>query len=364
MEDKIMKKSTIRSHLFCLLTFVCLAATQTALAHGISDADRAAMLEGGYARYIGLGASHMLTGYDHLLFLFGVMFFLYKFKDVAKFITAFTLGHCITLIGATFMKISMNYFMIDALIALTVVYKGFDNLDGFKRWLNMKSPNMLRLVFIFGLIHGFGLSTRLQQLPLGDDALGLFLRIISFNIGVEVGQIAALSVMLLVLAGWRKTASFAKFSGVANAGLIVCGILLFLMQMHGFMHESEPSQEVESPAVTSEQGINEGLQWSEPVTLTVPPGSGLEHKFRVSEGRELQYSWSSDGGDLFYDLHGEPEGAPANEFVSFEKGTKGSSKGSVVPPFTGTLGWYWANKGVDPVAVTVKVRGNVQTKNQ
>jgi hypothetical protein len=119
-----------------------LITAERAQAHGISDADRAAMLGGGYLRYVGLGASHMLTGYDHLLFLFGVMFFLTKFKDIAKYITAFTLGHCITLIGATFMKISMNYFMIDALIALTVVYKGFDNLGGFRRYLNVESPDL------------------------------------------------------------------------------------------------------------------------------------------------------------------------------------------------------------------------------
>ncbi|NQU38560.1 MAG: HupE/UreJ family protein [Lentisphaerae bacterium] len=106
-----------------LAVLLLLVVTQTAEAHGISAADRAAMLSGGYARYIGLGASHMLTGYDHLLFLLGVMFFLTRFRDIAKFITAFTLGHCITLIGATFMKVSINYFMIDALIAYSGTYR-------------------------------------------------------------------------------------------------------------------------------------------------------------------------------------------------------------------------------------------------
>ena len=103
----------------------------------------------------------MIRGYDHLLFLFGVIFFLTEFKDIVKFITTFTAGHCITLIAATFMGISANYFLVDAVIALTVIYKGFDNLDGFKKFFKCESPNLLLLVFIFGLIHGFGLSTRL-----------------------------------------------------------------------------------------------------------------------------------------------------------------------------------------------------------
>lgn len=204
-------------------------------AHGISEADKAAMLEGGYMRFVGLGASHMLTGYDHLLFLFGVIFFLRKFTDIVKFITVFTIGHSITLIFATFMGITANYFLVDAVIALTVIYKGFDNIDGFQKYLGMRSPNLLFLVFIFGLIHGFGLSTRLQQIPLGEGSL--LLQIISFNIGVEFGQVAALTVMLGFLIPWRKTESFRRFSSAANVGLITLGGLLFLMQMHGYLHE-------------------------------------------------------------------------------------------------------------------------------
>ncbi len=163
-----------------------------------------------------------------------MIFFLTKFKDILKLITVFTLGHSVTLIFATFMGITANYFLIDAIIALTVFYKGFDNVDGFKKYLNMDAPNIMKLVFAFGLIHGFGLSTRLQQLPLGDD--GLLLRIISFNIGVEVGQVSALLVMLLLLSGWRKTASFLQFSKASNVGLMFAGVLLFMMQMHGYSH--------------------------------------------------------------------------------------------------------------------------------
>jgi len=132
------------------------------------------------------------------------------------------------------MQITANYYLVDAVIALTVFYKGFDNVDGFKKYLGIESPNLLKLVFAFGLIHGFGLSTRLQQLPLGED--GLLMRIISFNIGVELGQIGALTVMLLLLFSWRQSESFKKFSNAANCGIMAAGILLFLLQMHGYSH--------------------------------------------------------------------------------------------------------------------------------
>lgn len=211
-----------------------------AWAHGISAEDRQRMLDGGYLQYVGLGASHMLTGYDHLLFLFGVVFFLTRFSDVAKFVTVFTLGHCITLVLATFFKITWNYYLVDALIALSVVYKGFDNNGGFQRHFEMKSPNLLVAVFGFGLLHGFGLSTRLQQLPLGDDGLAMLWRILSFNLGVEVGQIAALTVMVGLLAVWRRRASFQRFSVIANLALMYVGGLLLLMQLHGYLHDADP----------------------------------------------------------------------------------------------------------------------------
>lgn len=210
-------------------------------AHGISDSDKQRMLEGGYLQYVGLGATHMLSGYDHLLFLFGVVFFLTTFKDIAKFVTVFTLGHCITLIFGTFLQITWNYYLVDALIAISVIYKGFDNNGGFQKHFGIASPNLLVMVFGFGLLHGFGLSTRLQQLPLGDDKTSILLRILSFNVGVEIGQIAALTVMLALLAIWRKRASFARFSVLANTGLIYAGVLLLLMQLHGYQHDTDPN---------------------------------------------------------------------------------------------------------------------------
>lgn len=209
-------------------------------AHGISEADKLSMLNGGYFNYMWLGATHMLTGYDHLLFIFGVIFFLSSFKDIVKFISVFTFGHCITLIFATFLKITANYYLIDAVIALSVMYKGYENIDGFKKHFDWQPPSLLKMVFAFGLIHGFGLSTRLQQLPLGDDKQSMLFRILSFNVGVEFGQIIALTAMLILLSGWRKTKSFAKFSKMANVGLIAGGIFLFFMQFHGYWHFSDP----------------------------------------------------------------------------------------------------------------------------
>src|SRR5215217_7860546 len=123
---------------FAAFILAHLLLTLTASAHGISEADKQGILEGGNLEYIKLGATHMLTGYDHLLFLFGVMFFLTRFGDIVKFITAFTLGHCVTLILATLLHIKANYYLIDAVIALTVCYKAFDNLDGFRRYINVQ----------------------------------------------------------------------------------------------------------------------------------------------------------------------------------------------------------------------------------
>ncbi len=223
-----------------LLALLFAALPLVAWAHGISEADRQNMLDGGYLRYIGLGASHMLTGYDHLLFLFGVVFFLTGFKDVAKFVTVFTLGHCITLIFATYYQITWNYYLVDALIAISVIYKGFDNNGGFQKYFDMKSPNLLWAVFGFGLLHGFGLSTRLQQLPLGDDATAMLLRILSFNLGVELGQIAALTVMVGLLALWRHRPSFQRFSFAANLALIYAGVYLLFVQLHGYQHDIDP----------------------------------------------------------------------------------------------------------------------------
>ena len=224
-----------------ILSALLLPAT-IAFAHGISAADKQAMLDGGNLKYIWLGATHMLSGYDHLLFLFGVVFFLNTLKDIVKFVSVFTLGHSITLILATFMGVNANYYLIDAVIAISVIYKAFDNNKGFQNYLHVKSPNLLWMVFLFGLIHGFGLSTRLQQLPLGEDAPSMLLRIVSFNIGVEFGQIVALIPILFILMLWRKKESFMQQSKVANYALMFAGFMLLLMQLHGYLHTTNEEE--------------------------------------------------------------------------------------------------------------------------
>ena len=232
-----MSRLVARTHPWVFSTGILACALWAALrpeahAHGISESSRAAMAEGGLLDYVWLGAEHMVTGYDHLLFLFGVIFFLKGFRDIVRFITAFTLGHCITLLGATLMGITANAWLIDAVIALSVIYKGFENLDGFKNVLKVKVPDLLVMVFVFGLIHGFGLSTRLQELPLGDE--GIVTRILAFNVGVELGQIAALSVMLAFFALWRSSKSFARFDRAANGLLCLAGGGLFVYQIAGY----------------------------------------------------------------------------------------------------------------------------------
>lgn len=200
-------------------------------AHDVSSADQAILRSGGLWAYIRVGATHMLTGYDHLLFLAGVVFYLKTFKDILKFITVFTIGHCITLIGATYAGITANEHLVDAVIALSVLYKGFENLGGFER-IKVKSPDLLVMVGIFGLIHGFGLSTRLQSFDMGE---GQFLaKILCFNLGVEVGQILALIPIVFLLTISRKHQQFPAFYKAVNWYLIFAGIGLFMYQLHGF----------------------------------------------------------------------------------------------------------------------------------
>ncbi|MFT4578869.1 MAG: hydrogenase/urease accessory protein HupE [Nitrospinales bacterium] len=213
--------------------------TSFAYAHGMSEEEKQSILQGGNLQYLKIGATHMLTGYDHLLFVLGIVFFLTTFMDVVKYITAFTIGHSITLITATLMGVTVNYFLIDAVIALSVCYIGYENLGGFKE-LFKKGLNMIWAVFIFGLIHGLGLSSRLQQLPLGEE--GIVWRILSFNLGIELGQIAALCVMVALLFKWRRTPSFQKFSNISNNALIYAGAFLFLFQMHGYSHTLDPDE--------------------------------------------------------------------------------------------------------------------------
>lgn len=214
-----------------LLGSLLFAAPILLYAHGVDPADQAVLDNGGLPEYIWVGAKHMLTGYDHLLFLAGVVFYLSGFRDIVRFITVFTIGHSITLTGATYLGIRADEHLIDAVIALSVLYKGFENLGGFKR-LGVKAPHLLLMVFTFGLIHGFGLATRLQAFSLGE---GQFLaKILSFNVGVELGQIAALVPLVFIITRWRRRRSYPAFYKAANWYLVVAGIGLFGYQLYGY----------------------------------------------------------------------------------------------------------------------------------
>ena len=182
----------------------------------------------------------MITGYDHPLFLFGVMFLLMSFRDVFRFVTAFTLGRGLTLLGATLLGWRANSFLVDAVIAVSVVCKGFDNLDGFRSAIGVRAPNLLAMVFAFGLVHGLGLSTRVQELSLPDN--GLVTRLLAFNTGVKLGRLAALTAMAWALALVREDIKdLGPFSRVANGGLVIAGgLLLLLFQLHGYLHAADP----------------------------------------------------------------------------------------------------------------------------
>ena len=235
-----------------------------AFGHGMSEAEKQSIIDGGNWHYLWLGATHMLSGYDHLAFVFGIVFFLTSFKDIVKYITAFTIGHSVTLIYATFNGIQINYFLIDAVIGLSVAYVAFHNLDGFRRLLDIKAPSLLAMITGLGLIHGLGLSTRLQQLPLNQDQL--LMNIIAFNVGVEAGQIIALAIMLMFLATWRKAPSFKPFSVAANYTLIGTGAFLFLMQMHGYAHTSNPDEF----GFSADNHIHEHLRMDEAAAASAP----------------------------------------------------------------------------------------------
>jgi hypothetical protein len=182
--------------------------------------------------FIYLGAKHMVTGYDHLLFLFGVIFFLYKMRDIGLYVSLFAIGHSTTLLIGTFFDISVSAYLIDAIIGLSVVYKALDNLGAFQRWFGVQ-PNTKLATLIFGFFHGFGLATKIQEFEISPD--GLFVNLIAFNIGVEIGQLLALSAILIVMSYWRQTASFFRHAYTANVVMMSAGFLLMSYQLCGYI---------------------------------------------------------------------------------------------------------------------------------
>ncbi len=208
-----------------------------ACAHGVSESDKG-FLQGstGIALlpYMYLGAKHMVTGYDHLLFLCGVIFFLYRMKDVGLYVTLFALGHSTTLLLGVLNGWHINAYLVDAIIGLSIVYRAFDNLGGFQTVFGVQ-PNKKAAVLTFGFVHGLGLATKLQDFALSAE--GLIPNMIAFNVGVELGQLLALGMILVVMRFWRTTPSFDRHALTSNFTLMAAGFILAGYQFTGFISQ-------------------------------------------------------------------------------------------------------------------------------
>ncbi|MEZ7516173.1 HupE/UreJ family protein [Flavobacterium frigidarium] len=224
----------MKSKKIIFLVLLLFVGISSVFAHGV-DENTQTFLTGNdgvaFGPFLYIGAKHMLTGYDHLLFLVGVIFFLYRPKEVFLYVSFFTIGHSTTLLLGVMSGISINAFLIDAIIALSIIYKGFDNLGGFKRFFG-KQPNTKVAVLIFGLFHGFGLASKLQNFKFEKE--GLFTNLLGFNIGVEIGQFIALTFVLILITIWRRYPSFIKFSTFTNTMLIAAGFVLLGYQLTGY----------------------------------------------------------------------------------------------------------------------------------
>lgn len=230
MSEQIMNKRFI-----ILATMVCIAIfIPEALAHGVTAGDKGYIQESTGPMplpFAYLGAKHMMTGYDHLLFLLGVIFFLYKLKDVSIYVTLFALGHIVTLLGGVLLEISINAYIIDAIIGFSIVYKALDNMGAYQRWFGFQ-PNTKAATLIFGLFHGMGLATKILEYEISPD--GLLINLVSFNIGVEIGQILALAAILILMGYWRKSKSFMKNAYSANTLLMAAGFIFVGYQLTGY----------------------------------------------------------------------------------------------------------------------------------
>lgn len=214
-----------------------LVGAPEALAHGVQGKDAAFVAANQGEQiipFLYLGAKHMVTGYDHLLFILGVIFFLYRLTHVAIYVTLFSIGHSITLLTGVLNNIDVNPYIVDAIIGLSVAYKAFDNLGGFQSLFGFQ-PGTRSAVFAFGLVHGFGLATKLQDLEMSPD--GLLVNMLAFNVGVEFGQLIALSLMLIFIVWWRTWPSFQRHAVAANATLMVAGFALTQYQIIGYLIE-------------------------------------------------------------------------------------------------------------------------------
>ena len=218
------------------MALAILILSSVLIAHGVPTGDQGYIQEISgvkFAPFMYLGAKHMVTGYDHLLFLVGVIFFIYRLNEIAIYVSLFAVGHSSTLLLGVFTGIHINAHIIDAIIGFSVVYKALDNLGYFKKWFGFQ-PNTKISTFIFGLFHGFGLAAKIIEFDL--DSEGLFTNLISFNIGVEIGQLLALSTILILISYWRKRPSFLSYSYSTNIILMILGFILAGQQIYGYVN--------------------------------------------------------------------------------------------------------------------------------
>ena len=222
-----------------LFASLVLVVPAVAFAHGVTAGDKGYIMETFGVRlvpFIYLGAKHMMTGYDHLLFLVGVIFYLYRLKDIGVYVTLFALGHSITLIAGVLGGVSINAYLIDAVIGASVAYKALDNLGVFARWFG-REPDPRAATMLFGLCHGLGLATKMLDFELAKD--GLLSNLIAFNVGVEFGQFLALCVILIVMSYWRRSTTFLRYATAANVVLLLCGLALVAYQLKGYFSPSQ-----------------------------------------------------------------------------------------------------------------------------
>ena len=221
---------------FGVVLFVCMCLLATVAGAHPMDTQNAACVQGvdgpAPAPFMYLGAKHMVTGYDHLLFLVGVIFFLYRLKDVVLYVSLFTLGHSVTLLVGVLWGVEVNAYVIDAIIGLSVCYKAFENMGGFNRIFGWR-PNAKVAVLVFGLFHGLGLATKLQEFTVTTN--GLVANILSFNVGVEIGQVLALTAVLIGITFWRTRPSFTRHAFMTNSVLMIGGFILTAQQLFGYV---------------------------------------------------------------------------------------------------------------------------------
>jgi hypothetical protein len=225
-----------RRHALTLLTLlvVLLGASGDALAHAVAEGDKGYIQEiygVQLISFVYLGAKHMVTGYDHILFLLGVIFFLYRMQHIAIYVSLFAIGHSTTMLLGVYFNIGIDSYLIDAIIGLSVVYKALDNLGAYQRWFGFQ-PNTKAATLVFGFFHGFGLSTKIIEYEIASD--GLLANLLAFNVGVEVGQLLALSAILIVMGFWRRTAGFLRHAYTANVAMMCAGFVLIGYQLTGY----------------------------------------------------------------------------------------------------------------------------------